>query len=131
MAEFDISCIPYGRHRLCLILCCSDPELCPSYPSHVIVPTCTGDLDYIRGAKQYHEGRFPTLTWYDRHSGVALFRAAGTVDGRGQFSSNMQADEALLQSIAGSKLDPKGPATQVHVYADRPESGYVGVCELC
>ncbi len=102
-----------------------DPELCPSYPSHVIVPTCTGDLDYIRGAKQYHEGRFPTLTWYNQHSGAALFRAASTVDGRGQFSSNMQMDEALLQSISGSKLDPEGPATKVHVYTNKPESGYV------
>ena len=59
-----------------------DPELCPSYPSHVIVPICTGDLDYIRGAKQYHEGRFPTLTWYDQCTGVALLRAASTKDDR-------------------------------------------------
>lgn len=59
-----------------------DPELCPSYPTHVIVPTCTGELDYMRGAKQYHEGRFPTLTWYDQRSGAALLRAASTHDER-------------------------------------------------
>ena len=63
-------------------LSCSDPELCSSYPTHVIVPISTGDLDYIRGAKQYHEGRFPTLTWYNKTNGAALIRAANTKDER-------------------------------------------------
>ena len=34
----------------------------------------------------------------------------------------MQEDEALLQSISGSKLDPKGPPMVIHVYTDKPES---------
>ncbi len=57
-------------------------DLCPSYPTHVIVPICTGDLDFIRGAKQYHEGRFPNMTWYNQSNGAALLRAASTKDNR-------------------------------------------------
>lgn len=34
----------------------------------------------------------------------------------------MQMDEALLQSISGSKLDPKGPNLIVHIYTDKPDS---------
>ena len=53
-----------------------DPDLCPSYPPQLIVPICTPELDLIRGAKLYREGRFPTVCWVCRRNGAALLRAA-------------------------------------------------------
>ena len=56
----------------------SGSDICPTYPKHLIVPICTPDLDLIRGARLYHESRFPSLCWVDRGSGAALLRAAIT-----------------------------------------------------
>ena len=59
-----------------------DPEVCPSYPPSVIAPICTPDMDLIRGASLYCEGRFPTLTWVDHLTGAALLRGASTKEER-------------------------------------------------
>jgi len=57
------------------------PELSPSYPTHLIMPICTPDVDIIRGSSLYKEGRFPTLTWI-HSSGAALLRGASTKEER-------------------------------------------------
>ena len=60
----------------------ADPDVCPSYPPSVIAPICTPEMDLIRGASLYCEGRFPTLTWIDQLTGAALLRAASTKEER-------------------------------------------------
>ncbi len=59
----------------------TDSDLCPTYPTHLVMPICTPDMDIMRGASLYKEGRFPTLTWL-HPSGTALLRGASTKDER-------------------------------------------------
>lgn len=59
----------------------TDPDVSPTYPPHLIMPICTPDMDIIRGASLYKEGRFPTLTWVHKN-GAALLRSAATKDER-------------------------------------------------
>ena len=103
-----------------------DPKLCHSYPDKLVVLICTPDVDLIRGASIYQEGRFPVACWMNQDNEAVLLRAAATTSERcGHFlmifmiinpliiyrglqGSNLPVDEAILQAIRkcnkGSRL---------------------------
>ena len=59
-----------------------DPDLCRTYPEKLVVLLCIPDVDLIRGASIYQEGRFPTACWMDPVTESVLLRAAATVSER-------------------------------------------------
>ena len=85
-----------------------NPEVCPTYPDELIMPTSISDQGIIQGAGLYHNGRIPTLCWYSKELGVALLRGADNITARGQAGPNLHMDEALLQAIASSNGNTRG-----------------------
>ena len=91
-----------------------------------MVLICTPDVDLIRGASIYQEGRFPVACWMNHDNEAVLLRAAATTSERcghllmifmiinallihrGLQGSNLPVDEAILQAIRkcnkGSRL---------------------------
>ena len=59
-----------------------DPKLCHSYPDKLVVLICTPDVDLIRGASIYQEGRFPVACWMNQDNEAVLLRAAATTSER-------------------------------------------------
>jgi hypothetical protein len=100
----------------------NNPELTPSYPRQVVVPRCIPDLDLLRGAKLYRQGRFPTLAWCRRGGGVFLLRAAPTLSHRGHSGgTDMRLDEAILQAVCVSTETTRG-STKLYIFTEKPDS---------
>jgi len=54
-------------------------ELCPSYPSRLVVPKCADDHLLFRAASQRSKRRLPVLTYYHAKRGSALLRCSQPV----------------------------------------------------
>jgi myotubularin-related protein 6/7/8 len=95
--------IPDKFWRLCTVN--SSYEICPTYPSLIVVPTSISDAVILGSAKFRSKGRLPALCWRNNKTLVCICRCAQPLVG---LTYNRSADdEQFVQTINATNQSSK------------------------
>eukprot|EP00854_Cymbomonas_tetramitiformis_P001679 gene1679-2331_t len=78
-------------------------ELCPTYPSVLVVPKIVADDDVCKAAAFRSRNRLPALTYWDKESRGAVFRCSQPLTGI--TSKHSEFDQALIDAITADQDD--------------------------
>jgi hypothetical protein len=78
-------------------------ELCPSYPSHIVLPSEFDDADWRKAIEFRDASRAPAVSWIGSH-GRAILRCAQPLPGRLGLGRSPQDERLLTLASQGSAL---------------------------
>jgi hypothetical protein len=91
-------------------------QVCPSYPSYLVVPSSVDDKTIIKAAKHRSRRRLPALSWYNPLTGASISRSSQPQVGLGGKTS--KDDEILLYAFCQSADETNEATTMIDVTKD-------------